>query len=106
MKPPMLHTAYKVTTTRDAYGSFTASGSTALPCHFRVNNSQITGSGDETVQSDAMAWFEPDSGIALKDIIRFGSRHYRVERVIEARRLRETAVQFIKCDLKIYGVIS
>ena len=106
MKPPMNFTAYKVTTSRDAYGSFTASGETALKCHFRYITEQVTSSNNETIQSDAMAWFEPDSGVDRKDIIKFDGEHFRVERVIKARRLRDPNVQFIKVELLKYGVIS
>lgn len=102
----MLHTAYKVTTTRNAYGDYAASGETALICHFRYINDIQTGDNNEVIQSDAMAWFEPDSGIAYKDIIKFDGEHYMVERVTEARKLRSPEVQFIKCELTRYGVIS
>lgn len=106
MKPPMLHTAYKVTTTRNAYGDFLPSGETALKCHFRYITQQISTDANETIQCDAMAWFEPDSGINRKDIIKFEGEHFRVEKVIKARRLRQASVQFIKVELLKYGVIS
>lgn len=106
MRPPMLHTAYKVTTTRNAYGDFLASGETALKCHFRYITEQVTATNNETIQSDAMAWFEPDSGVNRKDIIKFDGEHFRVERVTKARRLRDPNVQFIKVELLKYGVIS
>lgn len=106
MKPPMLHTAYKVTTTRTGYGDYVASGETALACHFRYITEQVTSSPNETINSDALAWFEPDSGIDRKDIIKFEGEHFRVERVIKARRLRDPNVQFIKVELLRYGVIS
>lgn len=102
----MKHTVYKVTTTRDAYGSYTATGSEALVCHFRYITSRVTGVGNEVTQSDAMAWFEAESGVEKGDIIKFGNEHYRVERVTQARRLRDTTVQFLKTDLVKYGVIS
>lgn len=106
MRPPMLHTAYKVTITRNAYGDFLPSGETALKCHFRYITEQVTATNNETIQSDAMAWFEPDSGVNRKDIIKFDGEHFRVERVIKARRLRDPNVQFIKVELLKYGVIS
>ena len=106
MKPPMLHTAYKVTTTRNAYGDFLPSGETALKCHFRYITEQVTSNNNEQIQSDAMAWFEPDSGINRKDIIKFEGEHFRVERITKARRLRNTPVLFLKVDLLKYGVIS
>lgn len=106
MKPPMNHTAYKVTKTRNSYGDFTATGETALSCHVRIITEQVAGVGNETIQSDAMMWFEADSGVVKEDIIKFEGTHYRVERVTEARRLRDPEVQFLKVDLQKYGVIS
>jgi hypothetical protein len=102
----MNHTAYKVTTARNAYGDFTASGETALICHVRIITDIITDSNNETVNSDATMWFEPDSGVVKQDIIKYNGVHYRVERITEARRLRDPSVQFLKCDLLKYGVIS
>lgn len=106
MKPPMNFTAYKVTTTRNAYGDFLPSGETALKCHFRYITEQVTSTNSETIQSDAMAWFEPDSGVDRKDVIKFDGEHFRVERVTKARKLRDPSVQFIKVELLKYGVIS
>lgn len=102
----MLHTAYKVTTTRNAYGDFVASASIAIPCHFRYITEQVSASANEMIQSDAMAWFNPDSGIEKEDILRIDDEHFRVERVTKARRLRDPAVLFIKVSLLKYGVIS
>lgn len=104
--PPMFHTAYKVTSSRNAYGDYTSSGETTLKCHFRVINGLVTGGANEEIQSDALAWFEPDSGVVKGDIIKFEGTHYRVERLTEARRLRNTSILFIKTDLLKYGVIS
>ena len=102
----MYHTAYKVTTSRNAYGDYTATGETAITCHFRTINEQVTGSGNETVQSDAMIWTEPDSGLVRGDIIKFEGEHYRVERITKARRLRNPTVLFLKIELLKYGTIS
>jgi hypothetical protein len=102
----MLHTAYKVTTSRSAYGDLTASGTTTLKCHARIITEQVTSTSNETIQSDAMFWFEPDSGVEKSDILKFEGEHYRVERVILARRLRSPGVQFIKVECLKYGTIS
>jgi len=105
VKPPMFQTAYKLAYTRNAYGDFITSSTTELACHFRLITQQVSET-NEQVNSDAMAWFEPDSGVKRKDIIRFDGELYRVERVTEARRLRQTQVQFIKTELLKYGNIS
>lgn len=102
----MLHTAYKITSTRNAYGDFVTSTEVAHKCHFRYITEQVSSSSNETIQSDAMAWFEPDSGIGKKDIILFDDEYFRVERVTRARRLRTPAVQFLKVELLRYGQIS
>lgn len=102
----MMNTAYKVTTTRNSYGDYVTGAEVTLPCHFRYITSQITGDSNETIQSDAMAWFEPDSGIVKENILRIDGEYFRVERVTKARRLRNPTVLFIKTDLLKYGAIS
>ncbi len=106
MKPPMIYTVYKVTMTRNRYGDFVASGTTTLKAHVRIITEAVTSVNNEQVQSDAMMWFEPDSGIEKEDVIKFKGEHYRVERLTEARRLRNPAVLFLKAELLKYGVIS
>lgn len=102
----MLHQAYKVNYTRNAYGDYTASGSTSITCHFRYINEVITSNPNEQIQSDAMAWFEPDEDININDIILVDGNHYRVEKLIKARKIRSTVIVFRKAYLARYGVIS
>jgi len=103
--PPMNQTAYLVTTTRSAYGTQTASGETALRCRFRYIT-QVNLNNIETTDADAMAWFEPDSGVDLHSIIKFDGTHWRVERVTKPVDFETPNVHFIKVDLIKYGVIS
>lgn len=106
MKPPMLHTISKVTTVRNTYGDYLVTGRIELSCHFRDINEQVTGGVNETVQSDAMCWLEPDAPVDRGDLLEFGDTCYRVERVTKARRLRETPIQFLKLDLLKYGQVG
>ena len=106
MRPPMLHTAYKVTTTRNAYGDFVQGAEVEHVCHFRYITEQVSSQSNEVINSDAMAWFNPDSGIDKEDILRIDDEYFRVERVTKGRRLRNTEVLFIKVSLLRYGVIS
>ena len=101
MRPPMLHTAYKVDKVRNKYGDYEGSTENALPCHFREITALIDGLADN-IQSDALAWFMPDSGIVKGDVISFESTLYKVERLTKARRLRSTNVEFIKTELMRY----
>lgn len=106
MRPPMHQTAKKQVTSRNAYGDYSVSSTTTLKCHFRRITEAVTGSSNETTQSDAMAWFEPDAGIEENDILEIHGEFYRVERLIKARKLRNPTVQFIKTELLKYGTIS
>lgn len=106
MKLPMRNTAYKVSTTRNAYGDYVAGSQTALPCHFRYITSLVSTGSSEALQSDAMAWFESDSGVVKGDILIIDDDGFKVERITKARRLRDTTVLFLKADLMKYGVIS
>lgn len=102
----MLHTAYKVSYTRNAYGDYLTTTEIYVKCHFREINQLVTDNNDQTVQSDAMAWFEPDSGIDKGSILHIEGEYYRVERIIKARKLHNPNVQFLKCELLKYGIIS
>jgi hypothetical protein len=106
MKPAMRNIAYKKTITRNVYGDFVIGASTALPCHFRYITAVESTLGSEAVRSDAMAWFEADSGIVKNDILEIDDEGWRVERVTKARRLRDTTVLFLKVDLLRHGMIS
>ncbi|MDV7402861.1 hypothetical protein RZS08_66170, partial [Arthrospira platensis SPKY1] len=61
---------------------------------------------NETTQSDAMAWFNPDADVMEQDLLEIDGGFYRVEKVIRARRLRSNAIQFIKCWLLKHNGIS
>lgn len=106
MLPPMLHKAYKINYSRSGYGDYIATSSTAINCHFRYINDVISNNPNEQIQSDAMAWFHPDADISLSDIILVDGNHYRIEKLIRARKLRSTAIQFKKAYLQLYGIIS
>jgi len=106
MKPPMLYTAYKLAYTRNSYGDYVTAAETELVCHYRYIINHISDTNNEIEQSDAMAWFEPNSGVELKDIIRIEDNHFRVEKITEGKTFRTNNVQFLKVELQTYGVIS
>lgn len=106
MRPPMTHTARKYAITRNAYGDYVASEYQELPCHFRYINEIISDVPNETVQSDAMAWFDPTTDVQEQDLLFIDNGFYRVEKLIRARKLRSNAIQFIKCFLLKQNGIS
>ena len=106
MKPPMLYTAYILATDRNKYGDYIDTVETAVKCHFRVINELQHSTASDQIQSDAMGWFEPDSGVVKGTIVKFEGTHYKVEQLIEARKLRDPNVQFLKTRMMKYGPIS
>lgn len=98
----MLQTAYKVSKTRNKYGDLVGSSETAITCKFRVNNMLVETGNSNTYESDALAWFNSDSGVEEGDVIKYDNIFYKVERKIEARKLHSTTVQFIKVELNRY----
>lgn len=105
MKPPMNHTIYKVSYTRNAYGDYEPTGETAYRAHVRVITEHVT-QRNELIDTDAMIWVDADTPCEENSIWKIYGEHYRVERRIEARKLRNPTIQFIKCELVKYGIIS
>lgn len=105
-KPPMRQTAYKVTTSRNAYGDYVESTRASIPCRFRYITGLDINGVTESTTCDALAWFEADSGIVKKDVLVIDGEGFIVDKVIKARRLHDSEVQFLKVELMKYGVIS
>jgi hypothetical protein len=100
MMPPMNNTATLVSYTRNGYGDFVKSTTSSIPCHFRELREFVRDSNND-IESDAMAWFEPTSGVQEKDILLIEGVYYQVEEIIIARRLQSKAAQFIKALLVV-----
>ncbi len=99
----------KISVHRNVYGDITADGgsSTQVGCRFRVITNTTNSSSHEEVHSEeAMAWFAPNSGIVRGDILLYEGQTWKVQKVNEARRLGETDIQFLKCWLQAYGLVS
>ena len=104
MQPPMQMTAYKITTSRNAFGDHLLTTTThPLPCHFRDMTTTQIGGTNETITTNALIWFSPDAGIIKNDIISVDGVYFKIDSVIKARRLRDSTILFLKCGLIKYG---
>lgn len=97
-----------IAVTKNRFGDLSYSSTTALKCWFREVTMQEAQpqAGKEAVRSDAMAWFPPDSGVTEGSVLLILGQYYRVQQVINARRLDDPAVVFIKTTLERFEVIS
>lgn len=100
----LVQTCKLVSPTRDEYGDYIEGVGVELACRFRYINTITRGTRNETNDSDAMVWFAPTASVAVGNIILFEGVHYQIERLNKARRLGESEVQFIKCDLKVTDI--
>jgi len=103
--PPMVMDAQIVTVTRDEWSDYTEDTSTSIKCHFRQIDTTRRMTHSVENDADAMIWFAADANVEKDTIIRFDDVDYQVERIVKARRLGESTVQFLKCDLKITKVV-
>jgi hypothetical protein len=100
----LVQTCDLVTIIKDEYGDYTESTTTSLPCRFREISTVRRSSHAELRDADAMVWFTANSGVSVADVIKFDGIHYQIERLTKARRLGESEVQFIKCDVKVIAI--
>lgn len=95
-----------ITITKNRWGDFVESSSGSLDCRFREITLAERSVHGEVLDADAQIWLEPASGVAVGNVIRFDGVDYEIDRINKARRLGESEVQFIKCDLKIVNTIA
>lgn len=100
----LVQTCKLVSPSRDEYGDYIDGEGTELACRFREINTIQRGTHRETNDSDAMIWFAAGAAVQKGNIILFEGVNYQIERINKARRLGETDVQFIKCDLKVTDI--
>lgn len=93
-----------VSPTRNEYGDFTDSASEVVKCRFREITTLRREVNGEIEDADAQIWFSPTENVENGTIIYYDGVYYEVERITKARRLGETEIQFLKCDLKITDI--
>jgi len=84
----------------DEYNNIRLTNGVSTFCHFRDSQSTDITGVEELEMSDAMAWFAGDENVHQGDSVTVGGDTYRIVRTIDARRLGDTTVQFVKCYLQ------
>lgn len=95
-----------VTTSRNRYGDWVNGVEVPAKCHFRQITTFLRMQNMEVNDADAMIWFYPDTNVSLGSTVLFDGQYYEIDRLNKARRLGESTVQFIKCDLKRTVLVS
>lgn len=102
----MAQEAEIVKTSRNKYGDFIVTSSETITCRFRVITELDLIGNREEMRSDALMWVRPDEDIAENTIVYYDGEYYKVQRVVEARRLRGGTVEFKKCLMEKYTNIE
>ena len=92
-------TAVKILTTRNEWGDFVGSGSSTLKCRFRETTSLVKNNQLEEITTDALAHFPADAPIDEESILLIEGHYFRAVKVIKAKALGSTQVQFLKAYL-------
>lgn len=93
-----------VETTRDDFGQEISGVTQTLACRWRDITTVRRGSNTDYNDADSMAWFATAAPVKRGSILLHDGVHYQVEKITKAKRLGETAPQFIKCDLTITNI--
>lgn len=92
-----------VGTTRDDFGQEITGVTQTLACRWRDITEVRRGANMDTNDAQSMVWFPA----SLKDTIKkgvilfFDGDYYQVDKRTPAKRLGETEVQFVKCEVTI-----
>lgn len=104
--PPMNMSCQIITTTRNRFGDWVYDVGSSVACHFRENTITRRGAQMEINDADAMVWFPAGTDVEVGSVLLFEGKYYEVIEHVNARRLSDDTVQFIKCDLKRTGLVS
>jgi hypothetical protein len=74
-------------------------------CRFREIIGIQNGSNQELVDADAMTWHEATSTVEEGSIMRIDNKFYRVEKVVNARKMGGN-IEFKKCYLQKYTDVT
>lgn len=93
----LTQTGYIIPTTRDKYGDQVAGTPRAILCRFRY----VTGidrqlNAEAQTAIDAIIWVSGDEEIAEGTIVQVEGMYWRVDRLVKARKLSGSTVEFYK----------
>lgn len=86
-----------ITTTTDKHGDQKQSASTPVKCKFRYITVVDKNVDREGLSStEAIFWFSASTSISETSILKHENKYWRVDRLVKARRLADSTVQFLK----------
>lgn len=94
-------TAKLIVTSKDKYGDQKQTSQTSISCRFRYITEVESNVNRESEEAfDAIVWVASDTAIVEGSILQIESKYWRVNRLVRARRLTDSTVQFLKAYVK------
>lgn len=94
-------TANLIITSKDKYGDQKQTSQTSISCRFRyITEIENSVNRESEGAFDAIFWFAPETAVVEGSILQIESKYWRVNRLVRARRLTDTTVQFLKAYVK------
>lgn len=92
-----------VNTTRDDFGQEITGVTETLNCRWRDITEVRRGANMDTNDAQSMVWFAAADQVKVTKgtILFYEGQYYQVDKCTKARRLGETTVQFVKCEVNV-----
>lgn len=100
----MVDSCELIQTNIDDFGQQISGVTQTLQCRWRDITDLRRGAHQDTSDATAQVWFAPSMPVARGSILKYNGEYYQVVRTTMAKRLGETAPQFIKCDVNITNI--
>lgn len=92
-----------IPTTTDKHGDQIAGSPVDIKCWFRYVTGIEKGTNQEALNGiDAIIRVSPDLDVSEGTILKVEGKYWRVDRLIKARRIGDSAVQYLKAYVQAY----
>ena len=102
----MEQTCELLETSLNQFGGQAVESAKSIKCRFRFITELDRTQNREGIRSDALLWISPKENIIQGTLVRYNNEVFRVDQIIEARRLRGETIYFKKCLLNKYAEVA
>lgn len=92
----MIQDAQLVTTVKDSHGDQVQTTTQEIKCRFRYITDVDRNINRESIDSQAIIWLDPSLPVEEGSVIAVEGSYWRVERLVKARTMSSTNVEFLK----------
>jgi len=90
-----------IVTSKDKYGDQKQTSQASINCRFRYITEVDKGVNREGMEAfDAIVWVAPETAIEEGTILQIEDKYWRVNRLVRARRMTDSTIQFLKAFVK------